>query len=124
MATRSHIGVKQLDGTINYIYCHWDGYPEHHGPILTNHYNNIDKVNQLLDLGDLSVLKEETDGCEAYGRDKGEIDTEKQNAAFTELLEKDYVDYLYIFDGDYWECYHIHTDCAINLYKTQQNQVG
>ena len=83
MATRSHLGVRQLNGTVDYIYCHWDGYPEHHGPILINHYNNIDKVNQLLDLGDLSVLKEETDGCEAYGRDKGEIDTEKQNAVYT-----------------------------------------
>lgn len=138
MATRSHIGVRQLNGTVDYIYCHYDGYPEHNGNILVNHYQNIDKVNQLLDLGDLSILSEEIgeqqnfndrsthrdNWCLAYGRDRGEKNIEKRNASFTELLENDYVDYLYIFDGDYWECYHIHTDCAINLYKAQQSQVG
>jgi hypothetical protein len=28
MGTRSHIGVENPDGTVTYVYCHYDGYPE------------------------------------------------------------------------------------------------
>lgn len=138
MATRSHIGIKQPNGTIDYIYSHWDGYPEHHGPILVNHYNNIDKINQLLELGSVSVLAEEIgeqqdfndrsthrdNWCLAYGRDRGEKNIEKQNASFKELLEDDYVDYLYIFENNEWTCYDMYGDYAINLnkYKTESIQ--
>lgn len=137
MATRSHIGIRQLDGTIDFIYCHWDGYPSHHGPILTNHYNTVDKVNQLLELGSLSVLAEEIgekqdfddrstqrdNWCLAYGRDRGEQRVGKQNKLFTDLLKDDNVDYVYIFDGDYWECYDTYNpELNINLYKTESIQ--
>lgn len=27
MATRSHIGFRNSDNTIDAVYCHWDGYP-------------------------------------------------------------------------------------------------
>jgi hypothetical protein len=133
MATRSHIGVRNTDGTIDYIYCHYDGYPQHNGKILAEHYQNINKVRQLLDLGSLSILSEEIGEkqdfndrtthnekwCLAYGRDRGESDTSKRNEYFNDLLSDDNVDYLYVFDGDYWECYDTCTKETINLYKTQ-----
>ena len=83
MSTRSNIGIRNADGTIKYIYCHFDGYPEHNGKILTENYTNINRVNELLKLGDLSVLgkfigeKQDFDNrvrdyCLAYGRDRGE----------------------------------------------------
>lgn len=56
MGTRSRIGVVNPDGTITSVYCHWDGYPEHHLPILTGHYTTKDKVADLLALGSLSSL--------------------------------------------------------------------
>ncbi len=34
MATRSNIGILNADGTVTGVYCHNDGYPEHHGPRL------------------------------------------------------------------------------------------
>lgn len=40
------------------IYCHWDGYIEHHGPILLDHYNAPEKVKELIALSSLSVLRE------------------------------------------------------------------
>ena len=58
MATRSNIGIKNSDGSIEMIYCHWDGYPDNQLPILTEHYNTEDKVRELLALGDISVLAE------------------------------------------------------------------
>jgi hypothetical protein len=136
MATRSHIGLRNLDGTVDYIYCHYDGYPHYNGKILAEHYQNIDKVRQLLDLGDLSILSEEIGEkqdfndrnthnekwCLAYGRDRNEPNTSKRNVYFNDLLKDDNVDYLYVFDGDYWECYSLYTKNPINLYNTQPTQ--
>ena len=56
MATRSNIGMKQADGTIKAIYCHWDGYPEGVGATLAEHYKNPAKVEALLNLGDIPNL--------------------------------------------------------------------
>ena len=44
MGTRSKIGILRRDGTVDHIYCHWDGYPEHNGSILFNEYNNSHKI--------------------------------------------------------------------------------
>ena len=51
MATRSHIGIKNQDNSVTYIYCHWDGYPGHNGKILLNHYQTEDKVRELMKIG-------------------------------------------------------------------------
>ena len=57
MGTRSRIGV--MHGTIcKSVYCHWDGYLEHNGAILQEHYNST-KANELVALGDMSSLRPE-----------------------------------------------------------------
>ena len=56
MATRSTIALEYADGTVDQIYCHWDGYLEHNGRILLDNYTDPFKVQQLMDLGDLSSL--------------------------------------------------------------------
>lgn len=56
MSTRSRIGIKNSDGTVKSIYCHHDGYPSHVGKILVEHYLDKSKVEQLLELGDMSSL--------------------------------------------------------------------
>jgi hypothetical protein len=56
MATRSFIGKLNHDGSITGVYCHWDGYPEGVGETLAKHYTNVQKVDQLIDLGDISSL--------------------------------------------------------------------
>lgn len=58
MSTNSRIGILHNDGTTETIYCHWDGYPAHHMPILTEHYDTIEKVRALVALGDISILGE------------------------------------------------------------------
>ena len=54
MATRSLIGKILPGGDILAIYCHWDGYPENNGEILKNHYQDPEKVDKLISLGNLS----------------------------------------------------------------------
>ena len=58
MATSSTIGVKQADGSVMAVRCHWDGYPEHVGRILDEFYGDKTKAKRLLSLGSLSSLGE------------------------------------------------------------------
>lgn len=67
MATRSAIATVQKDGTVDAIYCHWDGYPEHHLPILTTEYNTASKARKLIAPGDISCLKT---GVDWFGKPK------------------------------------------------------
>ena len=134
MATRSYIGIRNTDASVDYIYCHFDGYPEHNGAILREHYSNINRVNELLNLGDLSVLgqfigekqdfdKRIQDTCLAYGRDRGESNVSKKNGGYDELITDQNVDYVYIFDGDYWECHKTWDPELINLYNISSSEV-
>lgn len=58
MSTRSNIGVLNNDGTVTAIYCHWDGYVEYNGRILSEHYQEVEKVKELISGGDLSSLRQ------------------------------------------------------------------
>jgi hypothetical protein len=59
MATRSTIALEFADGTVEQVYCHWDGYLSNNGKILAKHYSNPFLVRDLIDLGNISSLKEE-----------------------------------------------------------------
>lgn len=115
MSTRSYIGKKLSDGQVKYIYCHFDGYPSHNCVILKEHYNTEEKVDQLLELGDLSSLGEEigekqdfdsTENkrwCMAYGRDRGESGVEANVAPLEEIIGDQ--DYTYVFENGEWRCW-------------------
>jgi len=121
MATRSLIGKLNSDNTVSYIYCHYDGYPEHNGVILQEHYDTPFKVDQLLALGDLSVLGEvigekqdfnnystrNNNWCLAYGRDRGERGVKMSTVSRDEFFSDDgYIDYLYLYNNDFeWKCF-------------------
>jgi len=112
MGTRARIGLRNPDNTVTSIYTHWDGYPEHHWPILTQHYNTIDRVRALLALGDLSILDENIgekhdfdsapEGvCTAYGRDRGEKNVDACLHAPEEWPDSGQ-EFEYVFDGERW----------------------
>jgi hypothetical protein len=65
MGTRSTIALEFADGTVEQVYCHWDGYLEHNGKILQNHYINPFKVKELLALGGFSSLEATVEGTAA-----------------------------------------------------------
>jgi hypothetical protein len=58
MGTRSTIALEFADGTVEQVYCHWDGYLENNGQILAKHYMDPFKVKQLVALGGFSSLSE------------------------------------------------------------------
>jgi hypothetical protein len=55
MGTRSRIGIQLSDDSILSVYHHWDGYPTWLGKVLNTHYSSKEKVEELIDGGDMSV---------------------------------------------------------------------
>ena len=61
MSTRCTIAILNENGTVNQIYCHHDGYFSYVGKILLECYDTPDKINALMELGDLSSLGKTTE---------------------------------------------------------------
>lgn len=102
MSTRSRIGIKRKDGSIESIYCHWDGYLSNNGKILFRSYQDINKIEELLDLGNISSLSDELNDVVAYMRDKGEEDQEKRThknlSEFNLFMTDGWEEYVYLYD--------------------------
>ena len=56
MGTRSRIGLALGPDQIVSVYCHYDGYIEHNGRKLVEHYNTAASVHELINGGDMSSL--------------------------------------------------------------------
>ena len=114
MGTRSTIALEYADGTVEQVYCHWDGYLSHNGQILLDDWTDPFKLQKLIDLGNLSSLAPELgsrhdfdanpkDECNFYGRDRGEVE-------FVEKCKfKDFADYKENHDEQEYE-YILRTD--------------
>ena len=119
MGTRSTIALEFADGTVEQVYCHWDGYLAHNGQILLKHYSNPFILRDLIDLGDISSLKSTVGTKHAfshfdngmtqdeyyklysemttfYGRDRGETGADKKSF-------KDYKDYVDNFQHEEYD---------------------
>lgn len=122
MATRSSIAIQNENGTVEAIYCHWDGYPEHNGKILKEHYTDEERIRELISNGDMSSLDvlvnpttsthcfdvSEDGVCVFYGRDRGESGTEprtyKNKKAWIEAIGQQY-NYLFNTKTGKWRIY-------------------
>ena len=119
MGTRSRIGVMHGD-VCKSVYCHWDGYLEHNGKLLQEHYDSS-KANFLVALGDISSLrkgieipedvehsfeKPANDITTFYGRDRGEkgvdfkVDHTFEN--FLNRVDECGAEYYYIMRDGAW----------------------
>lgn len=102
MGTHSRIGIELPDHSVVSVYCHWDGYPEHNGKILVEHYLNREDVQELIDGGSMSILRtrggwdhssplRDENGeyiCDANGYLTFENDREPQPLYYTERGEE------------------------------------
>jgi hypothetical protein len=130
MATRSRIGIRNDDDSVDSIYCHWDGYPQYNGRILMEHYQDESKVRELIALGSLSSLGAEigekhdfsnphryntperdawdaqhSNICTAYFRDRGDLNCEPnhhQNPQDMLLNSNGGEEYWYIWHYGRW----------------------
>ena len=129
MGTRSTIALEFADGTVQQVYCHWDGYLSNNGVLLRDHYTNPFILRDLIDLGDISSLKPTIgtkhafsqfevpmdgeaydklygDMTTFYGRDRGEtgVDSKKFVDFQDYLVRHQYEEYEYILrkDGNWY----------------------
>jgi hypothetical protein len=85
MGTRSTIALEYADGTIEQVYCHWDGYLAHNGQILLKHYSNPFILRDLIDLGDVSSLKPTIGTKHAFSHFGTTLDQEAYNFLYGEM---------------------------------------
>jgi len=122
MGTRSVIGIKH-GSVVKAVYCHYDGYPEYMGRVLTLYYQDSIKVNKLISMGDMSSIGAAigskhafndrsnyldngiAEQCTFYARDRGEDDVDFR----TFQSEQDFLDnfnageeFHYLFKDGAW----------------------
>lgn len=118
MATRSTIAMEFADGTVQQIYCHWDGYLEYNGKILFNHYVDPYKTRELIDMGGISSLyntiEETKQGAYHFWRGE-ELRVEKFNDFQDYLAHHQYEDYEYILRKDGHWYVQAHDDAFVML---------
>lgn len=122
MSTRSNIGIKRKNGNIEVVYCHCDGYLSYNGKMLLDNYQNLDKVNSLINLGDMSYLKEDIESTFFYGRDREEGSTDKRVynnlEDYLQNVDSLFIEYIYLFDEtkNKWEYTESYLDNASQKY--------
>ena len=121
MGTRSTISMANDDGTVTSIYCHWDGYISHHGPLLLKHYSTKAKAKSLMKLHSLSTLGEligkkhdfeerfppgRPTPCTSHARDRGDL----VRAYVGPLDDVDLQEYNYLFRDNKWQVMYEYND--------------
>lgn len=120
MSTRSWIGIQNNDGSIESIYCHFDGYVSHNGKILFQNYKDEKQIRKLIALKGLSSLgtdperkmtfeeyndrtykqnQDIKDTCIFHPNDKVFVD--KSEKAFYEKADF-CIEYLYLYKNGKW----------------------
>ena len=112
MSTRATIWIKTETGHEG-IYLHSDGYLSSAGAILLTHYADIDKIKELIQLGDISSLgaklvpstysehsfsNREDDTVVAYHRDRGDKISMMEIAKDNDFIDCD-DEYRYVYDN-------------------------
>ena len=123
MATRSTIALEFADGTVEQVYCHWDGYLSNNGQILLRHYSDPFKLQRLIDLGAISSLgpeigeKQDFDKRDTqndnwsliYARDRGEDLVKhkfKDFADYTANAQSEEYNYILRTDGKWYVAFY------------------
>jgi hypothetical protein len=101
MSTRAIIGKQIDDDSYLSVYLHRDGYVDYSGVLLQTHYATTEQVDQLLALGNMSVLGISINNCLFYKRDTQESwGTAKP--ILRNLQEICSEEWVYIWDGTQW----------------------
>jgi hypothetical protein len=128
MATRSFIAKYDTDANVyDAIYCHWDGYPAGVGVTLRDHYDTDLWAKMLVNIGDISSLR---DGFEDTEREsyKKRGDTNVGPVVFkyfTQMVEHYRgmnCEYGYVWEDGKWNCYALDPQ-EINLYEMEDANV-
>jgi hypothetical protein len=85
MATRSTIALEFADGTVQQVYCHWDGYLSNNGKLLLENYSNPFTLRELIDLGDISSLRTTIGIKHAFSQFETKMSSEDYDKLYGEM---------------------------------------
>ena len=117
MGTRSRLGLELSDGSILSIYSHWDGGPHFNGVKLVENFNTMDKVKELIDMGDISCLWTNVGWNQETLEETGPLPYSSRGEDCPPRLDADLCEYLlpdgaeeyhYVFRNGEWVCYDMH----------------
>lgn len=103
MATRCYIGLEGLDGTVRYVYCHWDGYPSETGRTLQEDWQSYTLVYNMINKGNMSYLGRNLGDTNFYCKE-GDPNEEDEGArhckdvnAYSAEATDCLIEYIYLF---------------------------
>lgn len=114
-------------GNILFVYCHKYGNPYGVGRLLVGFYDTAERVDALLNLGDIALLgekfipspdaphtfeKPQERTTVAYMRDRGDTQREaKVTLSLKDLNDNYFVNYIYVFTKEgRWKYFEVHKD--------------
>ncbi len=100
MSTRATIACKQEDGRYAAIYLHFDGYHDHAGRVLNEHYTSIESARTLVAGGDIRSLA--NDGTPERFTDGNRAVVMPTSAALHEFARNCGAEYIYVFEDEAW----------------------
>lgn len=101
MSTRAAIGYKRDDESFITIYSHYDGYPEHVGKLLVQHWNSFEKCEELVE--GAQIRNFDNDGTVVRFADS--VAGAKEEFDSLQDILGDVYDYCYLFDEGEWKCF-------------------
>jgi hypothetical protein len=103
MSTRSFIGYQHSTDEIRGMYCHYDGYPDHVGVILTKYHSSFAAMTEIISGGQIRNFDQDGTICRFGDDQAGELESYK---SVQEALDTVF-DYVYLFDefNQEWVCY-------------------
>lgn len=103
MSTRAFIGYIEND-SYHHIYVHFDGYYDDVGQTLNEHYSSIEKIKELVNMGDASYILPTIEESNFYARDwKEDLKIRDCEKSKISNLTK-WVEYVYAWDNNEWKC--------------------
>lgn len=102
MSTNAFVGVVNRDGSVNYVYNHFDSYISGGlGDFLKKKVKTIQQARKLIERGDASSLE----SGDYY--DENDKSTKVKTASSLELFLNDYSSFMYYFkNGEWFVAYH------------------
>ena len=107
MSTRSNIAFIKPTGEVVSIYCHYDGYYSGVGKALVSHYDDLEKIIKLTNLGNITSLSN-YESTVLIEKSMSKTKEYSQSLTYPNVVE--YLndtdcgeEYLYLWDGE-WFC--------------------
>lgn len=97
MATTSTVALINKDGSVTSCYVHWDGYLDHMGRILHDHFN-LSNINDILDKHPISFIEVDNGVINIESYEEYDEPTPIRHSSLQKFLETVNTNCVYILD--------------------------